>query len=64
MAHTITLNRPDDERLEILIDGTEITTVSHDSVGWAGMEAVENVARGLAKKLGIQLDETYGEDEA
>ncbi len=64
MSHKITLNRPDDEKLEVIVDGECVSSVTHDSVGWAGMEAVEKLAYGLAEKLGIPVEETYGEDAA
>jgi hypothetical protein len=62
--HTICLNRPDDERLEILVNGESVGDFDHDRHGWSGMEAAEDLATAIAGKLGIPLIETAvdGED--
>lgn len=56
--HTIRLNRPDDERLEILVDGESVGDFDHDRHGWSGIEAAEKLATAIAGKLGIPVIET------
>jgi hypothetical protein len=57
--HTVmTLNQPDEEHLTILIDGEEVGSFDHDSHGWAGIEAGANLAMSIAKKLGLEIEET------
>lgn len=51
------LTRSNDEELEIVFDGHHIYTASHDMDGWQGMDAVETVARGIAKVLNLEVIE-------
>lgn len=60
----ITLNRTDDERLTILVDGEEVGSFDHDQHGWSGMEAAEKLATRMAGKLGIEVEETFSDDGA
>lgn len=62
MANKLTLNQPDDERLTILVNGDEVGSVNHDQHGWAGMEAAEKLARRIAAKLGIEVEETFDDE--
>lgn len=41
--------RPDDEHLEVWIDGQEVASASHDGHGWAGMELLEKAATEVHK---------------
>lgn len=52
---TIEIRRPDDEHVEILVDGELAAYASHDEEGWAGMQAVVNTTRGLAKALNVEV---------
>lgn len=58
----LTLHKPDEEHLTILLDGAEVGSANHDSHGWSGMDAVENLATNLATRLGWDVAETYGEE--
>ncbi|MFA7290874.1 MAG: hypothetical protein WC023_01375 [Rhodocyclaceae bacterium] len=60
----ITLDRPDDEHLTILLDGEEVGRFNHDEHGWSGMESAEKLATRLAGKLGIEVEETFGAEDA
>lgn len=47
-----------EDRLVIALDGNwavPITDVSHDYIGYDGMEAIEAAVSRLARQLGIQL---------
>lgn len=55
--HTINLKRPDEETLEIYVDGESVGDFNHDEYGWTGMEAAEKVITKLAEKLGIEITE-------
>jgi hypothetical protein len=47
--------REDDETLKVFLNGTEVGSANHDSDGWAGMESLESLARGIAKVLHIPV---------
>lgn len=49
-----------DEQVTILIDGDHVLSVTHDAVGWDGMEAVIAAARHVARRLGIDSIEVEG----
>lgn len=63
MPHKMTINRPDEESIEILIDGEVVGGANHDTDGWSGMERVEKMAMRIAKKLGMEVDETFDKEE-
>jgi hypothetical protein len=56
----INLNRPDDEHLQVQVNGH---TASHEAHGWAGMEAVETVVNKIAAAAGVTITETANRDE-
>jgi len=47
--------RPDDETLKVFLNGVEVGSADHDQDGWAGMESLESLARGIAKVLRIPV---------
>lgn len=57
--------RPDEETLEVHLGGEVLGTVTHDSVGWSGMESVETLLTRFATALGVEVQEIDppGEDE-
>jgi len=57
----ITINRPDDESLTVLLDDKVLISVNHDCHGWEGIEVVEKLTFKFAEALGIDL--VYTEDE-
>lgn len=59
----ITLNRPTEDLLNVLVDGEHVGSFDHDRHGWAGMEAAEKLAVKLAEKLGIEIEETFDEGD-
>lgn len=63
MNHKMVIKHSDDECFTILLDGEEVGYFNHDRHGWDGMEAAEKLARSIAGKLGIEVEETYGDDE-
>ena len=60
---TITLNRPTEDLLNVLVDGEPVGSFDHDQHGWAGMEAAEKLVVKLAEKLGIEIEETFDDSE-
>jgi len=46
-----------------MANGDYIGTFDHDTHGWVGMEAVEEVIEGIASRLGVQLVDKYIDDE-
>lgn len=63
MQHKMTIHRRDEEHVEILIDGESLGSANHDNEGWAGMETVESLAVNIADKLGMEIVETFGDEE-
>ena len=62
---TLRIHQPehDEEQLEIYLGDVQIASVNHDEEGWAGMEAIENVAVKMAEELGLKIIRTYGDEE-
>ena len=56
----VQLKTIDDESLEILVDGKSICSANHDEDGWQGMDAVGDLARNMAKALGVSFEEIGG----
>ncbi|MEU0078626.1 hypothetical protein ABZY58_12070 [Micromonospora tulbaghiae] len=48
----VTIERPDDERIEVHVNGREVATANHDEHGWSGMDAVEKTALAVARAFG------------
>ncbi|MCX5066928.1 hypothetical protein OOJ91_13835 [Micromonospora lupini] len=62
---TITIERPDDEVLEVHVDGQLVATANHDEHGWSGMDAVEKTAIAVARACGAFIEcDTCGGDAA
>lgn len=55
----VDIRRPDDEHLEVVVNGEVVATANHDEHGWDGMGAVERTALAVARALGVDL----GDDE-
>lgn len=57
VKNVIKLCRPDEEMLQVYFNGRHISTVTHDGVGWDGMEAVEDAVINLAASAEFELVE-------
>lgn len=57
-THKFIINRPDDETMDITLDGKPIGSYNHDADGWAGMEEAENIVGAIAEILGIEVEGT------
>ena len=64
MTNKLTITKLDDESFTIAINGDVVGRFTHDEHGWAGMEAAEKLARVIADKLNIKVDEIYGTEDA
>lgn len=49
---TVSIERPDDERIEVHVNGQVVATANHDEHGWSGMDVVEKTALAVARALG------------
>ena len=49
------LEREDEETLKVFLNGEEVGSANHDEDGWAGMESLESLVRGIAKVLRIPI---------
>jgi hypothetical protein len=47
--------RPDDESVEIYVDGKEIASANHDADGWNGMGRLVDAAQAIARALGADI---------
>lgn len=55
-----------EESITIYANDVMLARETHDSVGWAGLEAVEGLAKKLAKELNLRVVEehrAWGEDD-
>lgn len=58
------LSKSDDENLTVFLNGKEIASANHDTDGWAGMEAIEELVTKIAKALKIPVERgTYDSEE-
>lgn len=53
----IALVHTDDETLRVEVNGHEAITATHESVGWAGIEAIEKVVREIADAAGVEVED-------
>ena len=44
-----------DEAVDILLDGEELSGVNHDEHGWDGMQVALDLSRTFARKLGATV---------
>lgn len=63
-GNTIELDRPDDEHLQVVVNGFVVAEANHDEHGWSGMDAVEKTAVAVARALGGTVTEAEPDDEA
>ena len=63
VTHVFAIDRPDPESLNIYLDDESIAYMTHDSVGWDGMEMAESLISNIAKVLKIEVIETNGNGE-
>lgn len=63
MVEGFTIKQPNEERIEIFLNGEYIGFANHDEDGWSGMEKVEKIVKKIANKLGIPVTSEYGEDD-
>jgi hypothetical protein len=48
----VTIDRPDEDRIEVHVNGQVVATANHDEHGWSGMDAVEKTALAVARAFG------------
>lgn len=48
--------RPDDETMEVHLNGQYVGSANHDSDGWAGMESLEDLVTNVAEVLNLPVD--------
>lgn len=51
----LVLDRPDPETLEVRVGKKYVGSANHDEHGWSGMSAVEELAKSMAKALGLKV---------
>lgn len=56
-AVTVTIERPDDETMEVHVNGEVVASANHDEHGWSGMDAVERAALAVARACGASVGE-------
>ncbi|RKR92675.1 hypothetical protein BDK92_7152 [Micromonospora pisi] len=47
----VTIERPNDEAIEVWVDGALVASANYDEHGWSGMEAVEKTALAVTRAL-------------
>lgn len=52
---TIMIVWPDDDHVEVHVNGTEVASANHDEHGWSGMDAIVNTATSIARAAGIPV---------
>lgn len=57
MRPVIEIHRLDEEHVVIRVNGENVQYASHDDDGWAGMDAVVNTAKGIAKAIDAKVIE-------
>jgi hypothetical protein len=58
----ITIERPDNETIEIHLDGQLVASANHDEYGWSGMYAVEKTALAISRALTAD-ERSYGAEK-
>lgn len=60
----VTIERPDDEVIEIYVGGTLVACANHDEHGWSGMDAVEATAVAVERAFRVELERVTAERDA
>jgi hypothetical protein len=60
----ITFKRPDEENLDVYVDGEHVGNVNHDDHGWSGMQSAEDLVRRIAEALKIEVTDEEFDDAA
>jgi len=60
MSHRFEI-RHADERFDVLLNGEHIIQANHDEHGWDGMDAVRKAVEGIARVIGADVIEVFGE---
>jgi len=60
---TIVEDLVNEEKKVIFLNDVEIATITHDSIGWDGMNAVEDVVSTMAMLLNIPVEYKFSEEE-
>ncbi len=58
---TITIGRPDDDVIDIYVNGQRVASANHDDHGWTGTDAVEKTALAIARACGARIND--GDDD-
>jgi len=51
----VSIERPDDENIEVHVNGSVVASANHDEHGWSGMDAVEKTALSVARAFGAAV---------
>lgn len=51
----VSIERPDDETIQVYVNGESIISANHDEHGWSGMDAVEKTALAVARACGAEV---------
>lgn len=51
----VSIERPDDEHIEVHVNGQVVASADHDEHGWSGMDAVEKTALAVARAFGAEV---------
>ncbi|MEV5819238.1 hypothetical protein AB0L22_08695 [Micromonospora haikouensis] len=51
----VAVERPDDEHIEVHVNGQVVASANHDEHGWDGMDAVEKTALAVARAFGAEV---------
>lgn len=54
---TVTIERPDDETIEVYVGDELVASANHDEHGWSGMDAVERATLAVARACGASVGE-------
>lgn len=63
MSRILRISHPDEETLNITLDGKPYDHANHDDDGWAGMQRAEKGARRAAAEAGWTIEENFGSED-
>ncbi len=53
----IGIRRPDEEHMEVWLNGEQIGALNHDEHGWDGMRTAEALVLQIAAAVGVEVEE-------
>lgn len=52
-----------EETVQYFVNGKPVAYATHDEHGWSGMDVIKRMFERIAQELGVEVEETEGEEK-